>query len=126
MRIFSVIILAILTCPAFAGTDFKHSLGDGKKPWTHENFIAGNEKFSFVIMPDRTGSERPGVFAEAVKKANMLQPDFIMTVGDNIQGATIKNKQSLDDLRDQWKELLSITEKSQAPFFYLAGNHDIS
>ena len=29
-------------------------------------------------------------------------------------------------MREQWKELISFTEKSQAPFFYLAGNHDIS
>ena len=56
----------------------------------------------------------------------MLQPDFIMTVGDLIQGPTAKDKQSPDDLREQWKELLNITEKSQAPFFYIPGNHDIS
>ena len=109
-----------------AGENFKHSLPDGKKPWTHENFIAGAEKFSFVILPDRTGSERPGVFEEAIKKANMLQPDFILTVGDNIQGATNKNKQSIKDLREQWQELANFTAKSQAPFFYLVGNHDIS
>ena len=118
-------VLFALTAVA-ANKNFQHSLPAGKKPWTHENFIAGDGKFTFVIIPDRTGSERPGIFGEAIKKANMLQPDFIMTVGDLIQGPTDINKQSPDDLRKQWQELLTFTEKSQAPFFYLVGNHDIS
>ena len=123
-------ILLFLSVFAFAAVNgaehFKHTLPAGKKPWTHENFIADSGKFSFAIIPDRTGSERKGVFEEAVKKANMLQPDFIMSVGDLIQGPTDKKRQSPEHLREQWKELLSFTEKSQAPFFYIAGNHDIS
>lgn len=120
------LLTVLLAVAASAGENFKHSLPAGKKPWTHEKFIAGEEKFSFVIIPDRTGSERPGVFEEAIKKANMLQPDFIITVGDLIQGPTDINKQSPQHLREQWKELQSFTGKSQAPFFYLPGNHDIS
>ena len=120
------LIFSLLVFAAAAGEVFKHSLPEGKKPWTHENFLDGEEKFSFVIIPDRTGNARPGVFEDAVKKANMLQPEFIMTVGDLIQGPTDKKKQSPYHLREQWKELLSITEKSAAPFFYIPGNHDIS
>ena len=120
------LFLLILIAVVCSAGEFKHSLPAGKKPWTHENFISGSKKFSFVIIPDRTGSERPGVFEQALKKANMLQPDFIMSVGDLIQGPTNKQKQSPAHLREQWRELISFTEKSQAPFFYLAGNHDIS
>ena len=117
----------MLAAAALNGAEhFKHSLPEGKKPWTHENFIAGDKKFTFAIIPDRTGSERPGIFEKAIKKANMLQPDFIMSVGDLIQGPTHKLRQSPDHLREQWKELVSFTEKSQAPFFYIVGNHDIS
>ena len=126
MRKFLFLLLSMFVLTVSAAENFKHSLPDGKKPWTHENFIAGDEKFTFVIIPDRTGSERPGVFEQAIKKANMLQPDFIMTVGDLIQGPTNINKQSPEHLREQWKELVSFTSKSQAPFFYLPGNHDIS
>ena len=78
---FSCLFLAFAVV---AGNNFKHSLPPGKKPWTHEKFLADDGKFTFVIIPDRTGSERPGIFGEAIKKANMLQPDFIMTVGDLI------------------------------------------
>lgn len=123
----TALFLFILFSAAVNGAEhFKHDLPAGKKPWTHENFNADDGKFTFAIIPDRTGSERPGIFEQAVKKANMLQPDFIMSVGDLIQGPTAKDKQSPAHLREQWKELLSFTEKSQAPFFYIAGNHDIS
>ena len=126
MRKFLFLALLLSAADLIAGENFKHSLPEGKKPWTHENFIAGDEKFSFIIIPDRTGSERPGIFEQAITKANSLQPDFIMTVGDLIQGPTDIAKQSPGHLRDQWKELASFTAKSQAPFFYLPGNHDIS
>lgn len=121
--ILSIMLFALL---ANSQDNFKHTLGQGKKPWTHEKFNASKGKFSFAIIPDRTGSERPGVFEQAIEKANMLQPDFIMTVGDLIQGPTNKQKQSPEHLRVQWKELASFTAKSQAPFFYIVGNHDVS
>ncbi len=126
MRKIAFLLIMLFAAAVYAGTDFQHSLPAGKKPWTHENFIAGDKKFTFVIIPDRTGNERPGVFEQALKKANMLQPDFIMTVGDLIQGPTDKLKQSPEHLREQWKELVSFTAKSQAPFFHIPGNHDIS
>ena len=126
MRKILLAVFSLLALSVAANEVFKHSLPAGKKPWTHEKFLNDSGKFTFVIIPDRTGNERPGVFADAVKKANMLQPDFIITVGDIIQGPTHIKRQSPAHLREQWKELLSITEKSAAPFFYVAGNHDIS
>ena len=119
-------LLALSTAILTAEDVFKHSLPAGKKPWTHEKFLNSQNKFSFVIIPDRTGSERPGVFEAAVRKANMLQPDFIITVGDLIQGPTHIKRQSPKHLREQWQELMSIVGKSQAPFFFVPGNHDIS
>ena len=123
----TLFILIAVAAVSLSGKDvFRHNLTGSKKPWTHENFLNHDGKFSFVIIPDRTGSERPGVFQEAIKKANMFQPDFIMTVGDLIQGPTEIDRQSPQHLREQWKELESFTKKSQAPFFYVVGNHDIS
>ena len=122
--LFSALLVAAVIVNA--GENFKHALPAGKKPWTHEKFNASRDKFTFVIIPDRTGSERPGVFEEAIKKANMFNPDFIVTVGDLIQGPTDIKKQSPAHLREQWRELAAFTEKSKAPFFYIVGNHDIS
>ncbi len=46
------------------------------------------DAFRFAIVADLTGGERPGVFADAVGKLNMLQPEFVMSVGDLIEGYT--------------------------------------
>ena len=126
MRKVLITILLLATWAVHAESNFKHTLPAGKKPWTHENFIAGDDKFTFIIIPDRTGSERPGIFEEAIRKANMFRPDFIVTVGDLIQGPTDRTKQSPEHLREQWRELAGFTAKSKAPFFYIIGNHDIS
>ena len=127
MRKFAIIFSVILLAAAAGAKDiFRHEVKSAKKPWTHEKFLNSNERFSFIIVPDRTGSERPGVFPEAIKKANLFQPEFIISVGDLIQGPTDILEQSPYHLRKQWKELLSFTEKSEAPFFYVPGNHDIS
>lgn len=44
--------------------------------------------FQFVIVSDHTGGHRPGVFEQATQKTNLLQPEFVMTVGDMIEGFT--------------------------------------
>lgn len=122
---------AIITClgvcfALLAGdTTFKHDVTSEKKPWTHENFLNDPDEFSFIIIPDRAGSERRGIFPQAIKKANMLRPEFIMTVGDLIEGQMWKERQDHDFIRGQWKELNSFTAVSQAPFFHVVGNHDI-
>ncbi len=127
MRKFAIIFSIVLLAAAAGAKDiFRHEVKSAKKPWTHEKFLNSNARFSFIIVPDRTGSERPGVFPEAIKKANLFQPEFIISVGDLIQGPTEILEQSPYHLRKQWKELLSFTEKSEAPFFYVPGNHDIS
>jgi hypothetical protein len=41
-------------------------------PWTHLQFANDAESFQFLIVSDRTGGERPGVFPEALRKAELL------------------------------------------------------
>ncbi len=113
-------------CTACGGDVFKHEVVTEKKPWTHERFQNSPENFSFIIIPDRTGGERKGVFPEAIRKANMLFPEFILTVGDLIRGQMDRNFQDHEFLRAQWRELESFTAKSAAPFFHVVGNHDIA
>ncbi len=123
----SAIFTALLGCAvAFAAEpSFKHDVTSEKKPWTHENFLNDPDEFSFVIIPDRAGGERRGIFPAAIKKANMLRPHFIMTVGDLIEGQMKRARQDHDYLREQWKELNGLTATSAAPFFHVVGNHDI-
>ena len=55
-------------------------------PWTHLDLRNDPQDFQFVIVTDRTGGHRPGVFPDAMRRLNLLQPEFVMSVGDLIEG----------------------------------------
>jgi hypothetical protein len=91
-------------------------------PWTHLDLYNEWGNFQFAIVPDRTGGHRPGVFGDAMEKLNLLKPEFVMSVGDMIEGKT-EDSTLLDSQR---KELDSLVGRLDMPFFYVPGNHDIS
>ena len=76
--------------------------------------------FQFAIVADRTGGHRPGIFEYAIEKLNLLQPEFVMSVGDLIEGYT----EDKDEIYRQWTEFNGFIDKLHAPFFYIPGNHD--
>ena len=78
--------------------------------------------FRFAILPDRTGSNRPGVYESALTKLNLLQPDFVLSTGDLIDGYTTDPKV----LAAQWDEFDALVSRLQMRFHYVPGNHDIS
>ena len=90
-------------------------------PRTEKPFLDNSENFQFAVVADRTGGHRPGVFNKAMDKINLLQPEFVMSVGDLIEGYT----EDKEELNAQWNELDSMVNKLQMPFFYTVGNHDI-
>ncbi len=90
-----------------------------QNPWNHLKANNASGTFRFAIVSDRTGGPRPGVFERAVEQLNWLQPEFVVSVGDLIQGA--KNLEKIDD---QWKEFNGFIAKLEMPFFYVPGNHD--
>jgi hypothetical protein len=79
------------------------------------------DTFRFVILSDRTGGHIPGLWAQAVKETNRLKPDFVMFIGDLIEGYTKDEK----EIRRQWTHIDAITQRLDAPFFYCPGNHDV-
>ncbi|MEO0639008.1 MAG: metallophosphoesterase, partial [Bacteroidota bacterium] len=89
-------------------------------PWNHLEVNNKPSTFQFAIVTDRTGSVRPGVFPDAVNKLNLLQPEFVMSVGDLISGYT-EDEEKIDQ---EWDEFTGFISKLQMPFFYLPGNHD--
>src|ERR1043165_780036 len=93
-----------------------------RHPWTNLNFNNDPKEFHFAIVGDRTGLHRPGVFEKGIRKLNLLTPEFVMNVGDLIEGYT-KDEAEIDQ---QWDEIESNTAKLEAPFFYVPGNHDLS
>ena len=90
------------------------------KPWTYERVNDHKNKFNFVVVTDRTGGERKGVWQKGIKKINLMQPAFVVSVGDLINGYT----KDLDTINAEWEEFNSFVKKLEMPFFYVAGNHD--
>src|SRR6218665_306632 len=83
---------------------FQWDLSQSRLPVTHLKFNADTGLVQFAILSDRTGGMNPGVFEDAVEKTNLLQPQFIMSVGDLINGYS--TDQQLVDA--QWKEFNDI------------------
>jgi len=94
----------------------------GPNPWTNLLFNNEDGTFQFAIVSDRTGGHRKRVFEDAITKLNLLQPEFVMSVGDMIEGYT--NDEA--EIRAEWDEFDSFVKELKMPFFYLPGNHDIS
>jgi calcineurin-like phosphoesterase family protein/cellulose/xylan binding protein with CBM9 domain len=78
--------------------------------------------FHFGILSDRTGGERAGIFDHAITRMNLLRPDFVMCVGDLIEGYS-EDEQLV---AGQWKDLIEKVNRLKMPFFPTAGNHDIT
>ncbi len=77
--------------------------------------------FDFVIIGDRTGGHVPGVYGEIVDEINLLRPDIVVSVGDQIEGYT----EDRETLNAQWDEYWEIASQLDAPFYVCVGNHDI-
>ena len=92
---------------------------EAKNPWTGLTANAAPDGFQFAVVSDRTGGHRKGVFSKAVKQVNLLQPEFVMSVGDLIEG-----NPTAEANRTQWDEFDRYAKQFEMPFFYAAGNHD--
>ncbi|GEA59359.1 metallophosphoesterase family protein [Vibrio comitans] len=76
----------------------------------------------FAVIGDLTGGERKGVYSDAVNALSLMQPDFILSVGDLIEGGT----EELATMNSEWRAFADITKRSEIPFYPVVGNHDIS
>jgi len=66
-----------------------------------ENFKDNPDNFQFAIIGDRTGGANPeGTFALAMDQINLLQPEFVINVGDLIEGYP----EDRADLNSMWDE----------------------
>lgn len=102
---------------------------DGPHPWTHLNYQNDPDDFQFAIVPDRTGGDYRSAFTNVLAKVNMMHPEFVITIGDLVDGMTMQDVnagRSVSEVhRIQQVELTNMTAKVSAPFFTVVGNHDI-
>jgi len=95
----------------------------GATPWTSESFQNDCEDFQFAIIGDRTGGANvAGTFRLAIDQLNMLQPEFVINVGDLIEGYSDEQAK----LNAEWDEVDAMLAKLDMPFFRTPGNHDIA
>ena len=95
----------------------------GAKPWTSENFRNDPDNFQFAIIGDRTGGANvEGTFDLAMGQLNLLQPEFVINVGDIIEGYSDDKA----ELHAEWDEMDGMLRKLDMPFFRTPGNHDIA
>jgi len=95
---------------------------EDRNPWNNLRLNNDADDFQFAIVSDRTGGHRPTVFSRAIEQLNLLQPEFVVSVGDLIEGYT----ENPARLADEWREFQGYVARLQMPFFYVPGNHDIS
>lgn len=89
-------------------------------PFSSKPFVNNPKDFQFIIVSDRTGGHREGVFAQGIKKINLLQPEFVMSVGDLIEGYT----ENEEIINQEWDEFMDILSPLDSRFFFVPGNHD--
>lgn len=92
------------------------------KPWTSENFQNNPDNFQFAVIGDRTGGSDPrGIFDRAMDQLNLLQPEFVINVGDLVEGYT----DDQETANAMWDEVMPMINKLEMPFFFVTGNHDL-
>lgn len=101
---------------------FIHDIQTSKKPWTTTDFQNDEADFNFAVMADRTNGHRVGIFEKGIDQLNKLSPEFVISVGDFIEGYTT-NRVKLDQ---QWSEFRAGIAPLSMPFFMVPGNHDFS
>jgi len=100
---------------------FAHDIASETRPWNHGRFDADNDKFTFAVFSDLTGGEREGVFSVAAEQLRLLRPEFVIGVGDLIEGGSEDRGQ----LAREWESFDSRAARTVGPVFYVGGNHDL-
>ena len=76
--------------------------------------------FRFALIGDRTGGAQPQIYGRVWREVDLLHPDFVLNVGDSIQGG--------DDATaaKEWSELRPVWARyNHYPHYFTAGNHDV-
>lgn len=74
-----------------------------------------------AILGDRTGGADTNVFNSVVDEMTMLHPDFVLTVGDLIEGPQ-PDREAIDR---EWDTVMDSLKPIKCPIYHVAGNNDI-
>jgi hypothetical protein len=127
MKSVCLLFMLIISIPVSAQQSIDYfqtdpGIGGKTRPWSNLNFNNNPDNFTFAIVPDRTGGHRSGVLEDAIDKLILLQPEFVISVGDMIEGYSTNES----EIYQQWEIYNSFIKQLTMPFFYVPGNHDIT
>ncbi|WP_342048771.1 metallophosphoesterase family protein [Bacillus sp. OTU530] len=91
-----------------------------KRPWFGELKPTETGDFSFAVVGDRCGITTPGVFEKGLELVQALKPDFVLSVGDLIEGYWNNEAEA----HEEWEYVDHLLKRLQLPFFHVVGNHD--
>jgi predicted phosphodiesterase len=80
-----------------------------------------DDSFRFAVIGDRTGSAVDRIFEETIDEIKLLDPDFVMCVGDLIEGYETDTA----IMYAQWDSIIASINTLPCKFYYVAGNHEI-
>ncbi|MDP8979148.1 MAG: metallophosphoesterase [Acidobacteriota bacterium] len=75
--------------------------------------------FRFSILGDRTGGANQKAYEQAWREIDRLRPDFIVNVGDTIEGGNDATAAA------EWTALRALWKSYKYQQFFTPGNHDI-
>ncbi len=98
------------------------------RPYTHLGFKNDPEHFQFALVSDNSGGGRPGVLQAASRLLNELQPEFVVNLGDLVEGYNDPGgfPASVETYRTWWREIDAALAPLETPFFFVPGNHDLN
>ena len=80
-----------------------------------------DDVFRFAIVGDRTGGAVDQIFEETIDEIKLFDPDFVMCVGDLIEGY----ETDTTIMYARWDSILATIETLPCKFYFVAGNHEI-
>lgn len=117
-------VIILIGCQNHEGSQpiFSHGIQEGPTPWTFDPAPRSDSSFTFVVISDLNGGEREGIFDVAIQQINLFNLEFILSVGDLIDGGT----EDIAELANQFNSFDERAAKAKAPLFHVGGNHDLT
>jgi len=116
------VVLLLCRCNQKLASPFVQDLSSKNTPWSSAPAGKPVDQFTFAIIGDLNSGERAGVLEVAVEQMNLLRPEFILSIGDLVEGGTEDTTQ----LKKEYDHFDERVGKAKAPFFHIGGNHDLT